>query len=136
MRIKKKLESDINELEIALDHANRANADAQRTIKKYIETVRELQLQVEDEQRQKEEVRYAAFSPKITEVQLSESSSCLRRDATLFCSRRRTSLLRYHFHETEVQNINEFDFSKPRPPSAPDATLRLMLSSFVSRTTT
>ena len=62
MRIKKKLESDINELEIALDHANRANADAQRTIKKYIETVRELQLQVEDEQRQKDEIRYAAFS--------------------------------------------------------------------------
>ena len=134
MRIKKKLESDINELEIALDHANRANADAQRTIKKYIETVRELQLQVEDEQRQKDEVRYAAFSPKITEVQLSESSSCLRRDATPFCSRRRTSLLRCHCHE--VESINEFDFSKPKLPSALDATLRLMLSSFVSRTTT
>ncbi|ETN81715.1 myosin head [Necator americanus] len=57
LRIKKKLEADINELEIALDHANRANADAQKTIKKYMETVRELQLQVEDEQRQKDEIR-------------------------------------------------------------------------------
>jgi hypothetical protein len=30
LRIKKKLESDINELEIALDHANKAYADAQK----------------------------------------------------------------------------------------------------------
>jgi len=34
-KIRKKLESDINELEIALDHANRANADAQKNMKKY-----------------------------------------------------------------------------------------------------
>ncbi|CAJ0585954.1 unnamed protein product, partial [Mesorhabditis spiculigera] len=56
LRIKKKLESDINELEVALDHANRANADAQRTIKKYIETVRELQMQIEEEQRLRDEL--------------------------------------------------------------------------------
>ena len=38
LRIKKKLESDINELEIALDHANKANADAQKNIRyKYIQ---------------------------------------------------------------------------------------------------
>jgi len=42
MRLKKKLESDINELEIALDHANKANADAQKNIKKYQEQIREL----------------------------------------------------------------------------------------------
>merc|ERR1712170_209987 len=33
LRIKKKLESDINELEIALDHANKANAEGQRPSK-------------------------------------------------------------------------------------------------------
>merc|ERR1712083_529971 len=32
LRIKKKLESDINELEIALDHANKANAEAHKSI--------------------------------------------------------------------------------------------------------
>lgn len=53
LRVKKKLESDINELEIGLDQANRANADAQRNLRSYQETVRDLQLQVEDEQRQK-----------------------------------------------------------------------------------
>ena len=34
-RIKKKLEGDINELEIALDHANKANSEAQKSIKRY-----------------------------------------------------------------------------------------------------
>ena len=32
LRIKKKLEGDINELEIALDHANKANAEAQKVV--------------------------------------------------------------------------------------------------------
>ena len=32
-RVKKKLEADINELEIAFDHANKANEDAQKNIK-------------------------------------------------------------------------------------------------------
>ena len=35
LRIKKKLEGDINELEIALDHANKANSEAQKAIKHY-----------------------------------------------------------------------------------------------------
>ena len=32
MRIKKKIESNINELEIALDHANKANAEAAKQV--------------------------------------------------------------------------------------------------------
>uniref|UniRef100_F1KQ55 Myosin-3 n=1 Tax=Ascaris suum TaxID=6253 RepID=F1KQ55_ASCSU len=67
LRIKKKLEQDINELEIALDHANKANADAQKTIKRYQEQVRELQLQIEDEQRQKTIKRY---QEQVRELQL------------------------------------------------------------------
>ena len=35
LRIKKKLESDINELEVALDHANKANSEANKAIKRY-----------------------------------------------------------------------------------------------------
>ena len=35
LRIKKKLEGEINELEIALDHANKANSEAQKSIKRY-----------------------------------------------------------------------------------------------------
>ena len=35
LRIKKKLEGEINELEIALDHANKANNEALKSIKSY-----------------------------------------------------------------------------------------------------
>ena len=35
IRHKKKLEADLNELDIALEHANGANSEAQQTIKKY-----------------------------------------------------------------------------------------------------
>jgi myosin heavy chain 6/7 len=34
MRVKKKLEQDINELEIALDQANRGKAELEKTVKK------------------------------------------------------------------------------------------------------
>jgi len=44
LRLKKKLESDINELEISLDHANKANADAQKNIRWDI-NIRTLSLQ-------------------------------------------------------------------------------------------
>merc|ERR1711975_210182 len=35
LRIKKKLEGDINELEIGLDHANKANSEGLKSIKRY-----------------------------------------------------------------------------------------------------
>ena len=35
LRIKKKLEGEINELEIALDHSNKANSEALKSIKRY-----------------------------------------------------------------------------------------------------
>ncbi|XP_037083824.1 myosin heavy chain, muscle-like isoform X9 [Pollicipes pollicipes] len=57
MRMKKKLESDINELEIALDHANKANAEAQKTIKRYQNEIKETQARLEEEQRARDDVR-------------------------------------------------------------------------------
>merc|ERR1712241_1269492 len=56
LRIKKKLESDINELEIALDHANKANSEGQKAIKRYQGTLRETIQGFEDEARAKQEV--------------------------------------------------------------------------------
>ncbi|XP_042243036.1 myosin heavy chain, muscle-like isoform X13 [Homarus americanus] len=57
LRMKKKLESDINELEIALDHSNKANADLQKHIKKLQGEMKELQTRVEEEQRLASEYR-------------------------------------------------------------------------------
>ncbi|CAL4070934.1 unnamed protein product [Meganyctiphanes norvegica] len=57
LRMKKKLESDINELEIALDHSNKANADLQKHIKKLHCEIKDLQSRVEAEQRLSSEYR-------------------------------------------------------------------------------
>ena len=43
MKMKKKLESDINELEVALDGANRGRAEAEKNIKRYQQQIRDLQ---------------------------------------------------------------------------------------------
>merc|ERR1719414_2669051 len=53
LRIKKKLESDINELEVALDHANKANAEANKAIKRYQTQLREVEGNYEEESRQR-----------------------------------------------------------------------------------
>lgn len=55
--MKKKLEADINELDIALEHANGANAEAQRTIKKYQAQIRDAQLELEAETNTKDKAR-------------------------------------------------------------------------------
>ncbi|XP_064213633.1 myosin heavy chain, muscle isoform X35 [Tribolium castaneum] len=57
LRMKKKLEADINELEIALDHANKANAEAQKTIKRYQQQLKDTQTALEEEQRARDEAR-------------------------------------------------------------------------------
>merc|ERR1711878_114383 len=56
LRIKKKLESDINELEIALDHANKANSEGQKAIKRYQGTLRDTIQGYEDEARSRQQV--------------------------------------------------------------------------------
>nr|ALR88564.1 myosin heavy chain striated muscle-like 115 [Saccoglossus kowalevskii] len=57
LRLKKKLETDINELEIALDHASKNHAEAQKNVKKMQIQIKELLMQVEDEQRVRDEQR-------------------------------------------------------------------------------
>merc|ERR1711909_233094 len=56
LRIKKKMESDINELEIALDHANKANSEGQKAIKRYQGNLRDTIQGFEDECRCRQEV--------------------------------------------------------------------------------
>merc|ERR550539_307910 len=56
LRIKKKLETDINELEIALDHANKANAESHKSIKRFQGQLRDIEVGFEDEARQSAEL--------------------------------------------------------------------------------
>merc|ERR1712212_1464461 len=59
LRIKKKLEGTINELEIALDHANKANSEGQKAIKRYQANLRDTIQSFEDEARSRQEVMEA-----------------------------------------------------------------------------
>merc|ERR1711882_21277 len=54
LRMKKKLETDVLDLESNLERANAANADTQRSIKGYQLNLREAQAKLEDQQRSKE----------------------------------------------------------------------------------
>ena len=56
LRIKKKIESDINELEIALDHANKANSEGHKSVKRYQTQLREVEGLFEEETRQRREL--------------------------------------------------------------------------------
>merc|ERR1719348_244808 len=56
LRIKKKLEGEINELEIALDHANKANNEAQKSIKRYQGQFREAECALTEESRVRQEM--------------------------------------------------------------------------------
>ena len=55
LRMKKKLEGDILDLDCSLEHANAANADTQRTIKTYQHNLRETVARLENEQMAKEQ---------------------------------------------------------------------------------
>merc|ERR1712173_241790 len=53
LRMKKKLETDVVDLGVALEHANAANAESQRNIKRIQTTIREVQAKYEEEVRAK-----------------------------------------------------------------------------------
>merc|ERR1719290_132522 len=57
LRMKKKLESDVGELEIALEHSNANNLETQKAIKKYQGQIREAAAKLDEEQRAKEVAR-------------------------------------------------------------------------------
>merc|ERR1711878_120006 len=56
LRIKKKLEGEINEFEIALDHANKANNEALKSIKRYQGQYREAESAYEEACRMRQEM--------------------------------------------------------------------------------
>merc|ERR1712193_189755 len=56
LRVKKQLEGEISELEIGLDHANKANAEGLKSIKRYQTQLRETIQAFEDEARSKAQI--------------------------------------------------------------------------------
>merc|ERR1740128_748809 len=55
LRIKQKIESDINELEMTLDHANKSNAEEAKQIKRYAGNLSDLEANISEEARVRHE---------------------------------------------------------------------------------
>merc|ERR1712013_179285 len=92
LRIKKKLEGEINELEIALDHANKANNEAQKSIKRYQGQFREAECGLADRRAnalagEMEEARAlldsAERGKRQTEAELAESRNAVQEMTTI-----------------------------------------------------
>lgn len=79
---KKKIETDINDMELAMDMANKTNLDAQKNIKKLIVQTQELQLQVDDEQRQRDEARekYLTAEKQVANIFVEKREMELQRE--------------------------------------------------------
>ena len=56
LRVKKALEGEINELEIGLDHANKANSEGLKSIKRYQAQLKETIQLYEDEARSRSQI--------------------------------------------------------------------------------
>ena len=59
LKQKKKIEGEINDLEVTLDQVNRNLTDLQKSNKKLQQTINELESRIEDEQRQRNDAREA-----------------------------------------------------------------------------
>merc|ERR1719223_630074 len=81
LRLKKKLEGQINELEIALDHSNKANNEAQKSIKRYQGQLREAECGYEEASRVRqdmaEKANLADRRPQALAGEMEESRALL-----------------------------------------------------------
>ena len=117
LRIKKTLEGGINELEIGLDHANKANSEGLKAIKRYQGQLRETIQAYEDEARQRQQVseqvgiserKAAALSGEVEESRaLLDSAERAKRQLDMEIADSRNSC-------NELQAINVRDMSHKR----------------------
>merc|ERR1711992_479843 len=117
LRIKKKLEGDINELEIGLDQANKANAEGLKALKRYQSQLRETIQGFEDEARARQQVseqvgiaerKAAALNGEMEESRaLLDSSERANRQLTQEIADARLAV-------TEMQSINSRDLAVKR----------------------
>merc|ERR1712227_436760 len=117
LRIKKKLEGDINELEIGLDQANKANAEGLKALKRYQTQLRETIQGFEDEARSRQQVceqvgiserKAAALNGEMEESRaLLDSAERANRQLTQEICDARLAV-------TEMQSINSRDVAVKR----------------------
>merc|ERR1719474_147970 len=114
LRVKKALEGEINELEIGLDHANKANSEGLKSIKRYQAQLKETIQAYEDEARQRQQVseqvgiserKAAALSGEVEESRaLLDSAERAKRQLDMEISDSRNAC-----NEMQVINGREID---------------------------
>merc|ERR1711922_15429 len=117
LRIKKQLEGDINELEIGLDHANKANSEGLKSIKRYQGQLKETIQMYEDEARTRSQImeqvgiserKAAALSGELEESKaLMDSSERAKRQLEMEIADGRTAV-------NNMQVINGRDMTAKR----------------------
>merc|ERR1719400_420102 len=117
LRIKKKLEGDINELEIGLDQANKANAEGLKALKRYQTQLRDTIQGFEDEARSRqqvcEQVGIADRKAQALNGEMEESRALL--DSSERANRQLTQeIADARLAVTEMQSINSRDTAVKR----------------------
>ena len=117
LRIKKKLEGTINELEIALDHANKANAEGMKAVKRYQGQLRDTIQAFEAESRMRQQVseqvgiaerKSTALAGEVEESQaLLDSAERSKRQLDVDLGDARSSI-------NEMQTINSKEMAAKR----------------------
>merc|ERR1719187_830396 len=117
LRVKKKLEGDINELEIGLDHANKANSEGLKSFKRYQAQLRDTIQAFEDEARARAQImeqvgiserKAAALSGEAEESRaLIDSADRAKRQIEAEIGDARAAV-------NEIQSINARDMSGKR----------------------
>merc|ERR1712127_227077 len=100
LRMKKKLEGDVIDLDCSLEHANAANAETQRNIKTYQLSLREAQAKLEDEQVGKQKSHDALLS---ADRKCNSNQNALEESRTLLEQADRARRM----VENELADINE-----------------------------
>merc|ERR1712033_151147 len=117
LRVKKALEGEINELEIGLDHANKANAEGLKSVKRYQTQLRETIQVFEDESRARVQIseavgiserKAAALSGEVEESRaLIDSADRAKRQIEAEIADARAAV-------NEIQSINARDMTAKR----------------------
>merc|ERR1711970_29034 len=117
LRVKKKLEGDINELEIGLDHANKANSEGLKSFKRYQAQLRDTIQAFEDEARARAQIQEAVGISERKAAALSgeaEESRALIDSADRSKRQIEAEIGDARAAVNEIQSINARDMSSKR----------------------
>jgi len=117
LRVKKKLEGEINELEIGLDHANKANSEGLKSIKRYQDQFRDTIQLFEHEARERARIMEVVGISERKAAALSgeaEESRALIDSADRAKRQIEAEIADARYAVNEIQSINARDMSTKR----------------------